>query len=63
MNFEQIQWNKVFCRMYGFAMIEVMTLSGHLLNIGEITSLTWIGWHDFFPIPRVALHKDSVYGG
>ena len=26
MNFEQIQWNKVFCRMYGLAVIEIMTL-------------------------------------
>jgi hypothetical protein len=39
-NFEQIQWNKVFCRMYGLAVIEVMTMSGHLSNIDEITSLS-----------------------
>ena len=38
MNFEQIQWNKVFCRIYGLAVIEVMTLSGHLSNIDEITA-------------------------
>ena len=36
MNFEQIQWNKVFCSMYGLAMIEVMTMSGHLSNSDEI---------------------------
>ena len=35
MNFEQIQWNKVFCRMCGFAVIEVMTMSRHLSNIDE----------------------------
>ena len=36
MNFEQIQWNKVFCRMYGLAVIEVMTMSGYLFNIDEM---------------------------
>ena len=28
--------NKVFCRMFGLVMIEVMTLSGHLSNNNEI---------------------------
>ena len=51
MNFEQIQWNKVFCRMYGLAMIEVMTMSGHLSNIDEI----------FFSI-KYAISKTSVVG-
>ena len=36
--FKEIQWNKVFCRMYGLAVIEVMILSGHLTNIDEILS-------------------------
>ena len=35
-NFEQIQWNKIFCRIYGLAVIVAMSLSGHLLNIDEI---------------------------
>ena len=38
MNFEQILWNKVFCRMFGLVVIEVMTLSGHLSNINEIST-------------------------
>ena len=38
MNFEQIQSNKVFCRVLGLVVIEVMTLSGHLSNIDEISS-------------------------
>ena len=45
MNFEQIQRNKVFCRMCGLAVIEVMSLSGHLSNIDEIiTFFNWYGW-------------------
>ena len=36
MNFEHIQWNEVFCRMYGLVMIEFKTMSGHLSNINEI---------------------------
>ena len=36
MNFEQIQLNKVFCRMHGLVVIEGMNLSGHLSNIDEI---------------------------
>ena len=40
MNFEQMQWNKVFYRMYVMAVIEVMSLSGHLSNIDEI-DLSW----------------------
>ena len=43
-NFEQIQWNKIFCRMYGLAVIEVMSLSRHLLNIDEM-SLYLNSWH------------------
>ena len=39
MNFGQILWNKVFCRMFGLVVIEVMTLSGHLSNIDEMTSI------------------------
>ena len=39
MNFEQILWNKVFCKMFGLVVIEVMTPSGHLSNIDEITVL------------------------
>ena len=39
MNFEQIQGNKVFCRMYGLAVIEVISLSGHLSIIDEMTKL------------------------
>ena len=31
--FEQIQWNKVFCRMYGLSMIEVISPSGQMSNI------------------------------
>ena len=37
MNFGQNLWNKVFCRMLGLVVIEVMTSSGHLSNINEIT--------------------------
>ena len=35
-NFDQIQWNEIFCTMYGLAVIEVMSLSGNLSNIDEI---------------------------
>ena len=38
MNFEQMQWNKVFYRMYVLAVIEVMSLSGHLSNINKIST-------------------------
>ena len=38
MNFEQILWNKVFCRMFDLVVIEVMTPSGHLSNINEINN-------------------------
>ena len=34
--FEQIEGNKIFCMMYGLAVIEVMSLSGHFSNIDEI---------------------------
>ena len=40
--FKQIQWNKIFFRMYGFAVIEVMSLSGHLSNIDEIRKVCTI---------------------
>ena len=36
MNFEQILWNKVFCRMFGLVVMEGMTLSGHPLIINKI---------------------------
>ena len=36
MNFELILSNKVFCRMFGLVVIEVMTPSGHLSNINEM---------------------------
>ena len=36
--------NKIFCRMYSLAMIEVMSLSGHLLHIVDIKSR----WNTFF---------------
>ena len=42
MNFEQILWNKVFCRMFGLVVMEGMTPSGHLSNINEIEN------HHFF---------------
>ena len=34
--FEKIQWNEIFCKMYRLVVIEVMSLSGHLSNIDEI---------------------------
>ena len=36
MNFETILRNKVFCRMFGLVVIEIMTPSGHLSNINEM---------------------------
>ena len=41
MNFEQVLWNKVFCRMFDLVVIEVMTPSGHLSNINEIELFLW----------------------
>ena len=35
-NFEQIQWNKIFHRMYDLAVNLTMSVSGHLLIINEI---------------------------
>ena len=43
MNFELILWNKVFCRMFGLVVIEVMTPSGQLSNINEINEMTYVG--------------------
>ena len=40
-DFEQIQLNRLFCRMYGLAVIEVISLSGHLSNIDEMTKPSW----------------------
>ena len=57
-NFEQIQWNKLFHRIYGLAVNLIMTLSGHLSNIDEIRLLTvwpeqsWTkgnGWWQILP--------------
>ena len=36
MNFEQIQWTKVFSRMLGLVVMEGMTLSGHPSIINKI---------------------------
>ena len=36
LNFEQIQWNKIFHRMYGLAVNIIMSVSGHPSIINEI---------------------------
>ena len=36
MNFGQNLRNKVFYRMFGSVVMELMTLSGHLSNVNEI---------------------------
>ena len=41
-NFEQIQWINLFHRMYGLAVIKVMTMSGHFSNIDEINGSPWV---------------------
>ena len=61
MNFEQIQWNKVFCRIYGLAVIEVMTLSGHLSNIDEIVRLcVHEFWQTIHSVPPLCCSAPST---
>ena len=48
LNFEQIQWNKIFHRMYGLAVNLIMSVSGHPSIINEIwkrfSTLFFIVW-------------------
>ena len=59
MNFGLNQWNKVFSRMLGFDVIEVMTLSGHPSIINKILLSCHLHWN----FSEITMFQGSVKDG
>ena len=54
-NFEQIQWNKIFCTIYGLALMQTFSDSMLIKNIDKIQELTSITGYQEFPVPNPKL--------